>query len=229
MKNLISTLLLFASFSLLAQKNGHYLSATIGIPLVYKTYYGAKSDLSLSMEYQFIKDKNGFGLGLQLEHLKYSANYTGDPNVVIATCKYQSTQTIGLVYPSILYSLKGRYLNLNLPVYYLRSLYSTKKISLLAKVGFDVNSNIYRRFTYKYPVFKDTCTLADLNPSIRIETEQKLSYLNIDALADMTFVYKVSKKIAITGSLQYHYLILKKSYFFDTNRLSLFLGSRFKL
>jgi hypothetical protein len=228
MKNLISTLLLFASFSLLAQKNGHYLSTSIGIPLFYKTYYGAKSDLSLSMEYQFLKDKNGFGLGLQLEHLKYSENYTEDPNVLIETCKYYSKHA-PIAGFSYLYSLKGKYVNLNLPVYYIRSLYSTKKISLLAKVGFDVNSNIYRRFTYKYPVFKDTCTLVDLNPSIRIETEKKLSYLNIDALADMTFAYNVSKKIALTGSLQYHYLILKKSYFFDTNRLSLFLGTRFKL
>jgi hypothetical protein len=224
MKNLISTLLLFASFSLLAQKNGHYLTTKIGIPHIIKSDAG-----SFSLDYQFLRDKNGFGFGIQLEYLNDFEKLTDNPNIVVLNCQYlRKHPPAGTV--NVGYSSKYQYITINFPVYYARILYETKKIQFIGKLGGAANSNVFNQTIYKYPSMNyDSCVLIDPAPITTIRDGEKYISPNLDAFVDLDVMYKILKKMALIASIQYHQTILKKYYTPSSNRLSLYLGTRFKL
>jgi hypothetical protein len=228
--------LLLSFFTYAQRRSGkespHSLAVSFGVPVIHKSKVMDYS-LPLSFIYEYSKNKNTFGLGIQLSygHKSFVNNIRDSNEIVEKYCRAQifsSFASDGLVY----YDGKDDYFNINIPFYYRRYFSNASSdFQFFAQVGLEANVNIWSQNITHFPLiernlYPSKCTIIDLKPHERFITSTSFRPIGTDVTIGGGFKYNLSKNQSLFSILQYEYSFEAYS---NGQKVNVYLGYSFRI
>ena len=233
---LLFWLLLLPLFAYAQRRSGiessHSLAVSFGVPVIHKSKITDYA-LPFNFIYEYSKNKNTFGVGIQLSygHKSFVNNIRDSNEIVEKFCRAQifsSFASDGLVY----YDGKDDYFNINIPFYYRRYFSdASSDFQFFAQAGLIANVNIWSQNITHFPLiernlYPSKCTIIDLKPHEKFITSTSIRPISTDVTVGGGFKYNLSKNQSLFGILQYEYSF---DAYPNGQKVNLYLGYSFRI
>ncbi len=206
----ISNLIIFTLFFLPVfltaqkkQKDFSSISINSGL-LIYHTKLFQDYSIPSTIEYQYTKRKNSFGIGIQLEFSGKDIFIDSNIYVLLPKCVFPSRAgSAPLVCP---YSYTYEYRNFTFLTSYQYNIVENTKMSFGIKSSTLFYFNFYTHYTDKHPkINPESGVLLDPGPFETDVTFKKFKFQNIDLAIAPVFQYHITSHLSPFVSIQFQY------------------------
>jgi hypothetical protein len=233
-------LLLLPLFTYAQRRSGkespHSLAVSFGVPVIHKSYITDYA-LPFNFMYEYSKNKNTFGVGIQLSYgHKSFINNIRDSNEMVAEIKRLESRVVTGSFSDLqdlfVYDFNNGYFNTNMPIYFRRTFSdASSKIQFFGQIGIVPNINIWYQKITHFPLLKQSpstykFSIVDLKPQERFDSSTSFQSVSTDVTIGGGFKYNLSKNQSLFGILQYEYTF---DTYFNGQKINLYLGYIFRI